>query len=340
MIKKLFILTIALGLIASCGPKNGDGGSKTLKEVQSRGILRCGVSQGLPGFSNADDQGQWSGLDVDFCRAVAAAVLGDSSKVEFKPLSAKVRFTALSSGEVDVLSRNTTWTFDRDTSLGINFVGVNYYDGQGFMVRKSLGIKDGLQLGGASVCTNTGTTTELNATDYFTSNKLKHKLIAFEKADEVVAAYDKGRCDVYTTDRSGLAAQKTKLSNPSEHVVLPNTISKEPLGPAVRQGDDGWANLARWVLNAMIVSEELGVNSSNVASLRDNSENPEIQRLLGQSGDLSQNIGLNPDWAYNIISQVGNYQESFDRNINPIGLSRGINRLWNKGGILYAPPFR
>ena len=341
MIKKLLILVIGLSLIASCTKKKTSSNeSQTLKDVKDRGILRCGVSQGLPGFSNVDDQGKWSGIDVDFCRAMAAAIFGDAEKVEYKPLSAKVRFTALTSGEIDVLPRNTTWTFSRDTGLGINFVGVNYYDGQGFMVRKSLNVSNALQLDGASVCTNTGTTTELNVADFFRANNLRHSLVAFEKSDEVVAAYDKGRCDVYTTDRSGLASQRTKLANPNDHIVLPNVISKEPLGPAVRQGDDLWGNLARWVLNAMISAEELGISSSNVDDMSSGSNNQEVQRLLGNSGSLSKNIQLEPKWAYNIIKQVGNYGEGYEKHISPLGLSRGVNNLWINGGILYSPPFR
>ena len=314
--------------------------AQTLKEVKKRGKVKCAVSQGLPGFSAVDDKGNWTGLDVDYCRAVAAAIFGNADKVDFKPTSAKVRFTALTSGEVDILARNTTWTFDRDTSLGIQFVGVNYYDGQGFMVRKSLGVRDGLELDGAAVCTNTGTTTELNATDFFRSNNLNFKLVAFEKADEVVAAYDAGRCDVYTTDRSGLAAQATKLAKPNDHIVLPNTISKEPLGPSVRQGDDEWENLARWVLNALIVAEELGINSTNVAKIRKESKNPEIKRFLGVEGSFHKNIGVDKNWSFNIIKQVGNYAETYEKHITPLGLARGVNNLWTNGGILYAPPIR
>jgi general L-amino acid transport system substrate-binding protein len=336
MIKKILLLASSFILT---GALSGVLTADTLDQVKKRGKVRCAVSQGLPGFSVVDDKGNWTGIDVDYCRAVAAAIFGDDKKVDYKPTSAKVRFTTLTSGEVDILSRNTTWTFDRDTSLGLNFVGVNYYDGQGFMVRKSLGVKDGLELDGAAVCTNTGTTTELNATDFFRSNNLKFKLVAFEKADEVVAAYDAGRCDVYTTDRSALAAQATKLSKPKDHVVLPNTISKEPLGPAVKQGDDEWTNLTRWVLNATIVAEELGINSKNVSRMK-KSKNPEIQRLLGVSGELHKNIGLDKDWAYNIIKLVGNYGESYEEHITPLGLARGVNRLWTKGGILYAPPIR
>jgi general L-amino acid transport system substrate-binding protein len=314
----------------------------TLDDVKGKGFIQCGVSQGLPGFSNPDDQGNWTGIDVDFCRAMGAAVFGDADAVKYTPLSAKVRFTALQSGEIDVLARNTTWTFTRDNALGLEFVGVNYYDGQGFMVRKGLGITSALELGGASVCTNTGTTTELNVADYFRANNLQYEVVAFEKADEVVAAYGAGRCDVWTTDRSGLAANRVKLPNPNDHVVLPETISKEPLGPVVRHGDNQWGDIARWTLNAMIVAEELGVSSANVDSMR-SSDNPEIKRLLGREGDFGQAIGITNDWAYNIVKLVGNYEEVYERNVGPntpLRLVRGLNALWTDGGILYAPPIR
>ena len=317
----------------------GAAHAATLDDIKKAGALKCGVSQGLPGFSNPDDKGSWTGIDVDYCKALAAAVLGDANKVKYVPLSAKVRFTALQSGEIDVLSRNTTWTFTRDTNLGIDFVGVLYYDGQGFMVRKKLGVKSALELSGAAVCTNTGTTTELNLADYFKSNGMKYKVVAFESSNEVIAAYDAGRCDVHTTDRSGLAAQRTKTKNPAEHMVLPETISKEPLGPAVRQGDDQFANLARWVLNALIIAEELGVSSKNVDQMA-SSKNPEVQRMLGVTGKYGEYIGLDAKWAARAIKAVGNYSEMYDRNVTPLGLARGVNKLWNKGGILYAPPFR
>ncbi len=317
----------------------GAAHAATLDDVKKAGVLKCGVSQGLPGFSNPDDKGSWTGIDVDYCKALAAAVLGDASKVKYVPLSAKVRFTALQSGEVDVLSRNTTWTFTRDTNLGINFSGVLYYDGQGFMVRKKLGVKSARELSGAAVCTNTGTTTELNVADYFKANGMQYKVVAFEQSNEVVAAYDAGRCDVYTTDRSGLAAQRTKMKNPDEHMVLPEIISKEPLGPAVRQGDDQFGNIARWVLNALIIAEELGVSSSNVDAMM-SSKNPETQRLLGVKGKYGEYIGLDAQWAARAIKAVGNYGEMYARNVTPLGLARGVNNLWNKGGILYAPPFR
>jgi general L-amino acid transport system substrate-binding protein len=326
----------ALGLAAS------GASAATLDDVKAKGFVQCGSSQGVPGFSHPDDQGNWSGIDVDVCRAVAAAIFGDPTAVKYTPLSAKERFTALQSGEIDLLSRNTTWTMGRDTSLGLNFAGVNYYDGQGFMVRKSLGVGSALELSGASVCTNTGTTTELNVADFFRQNNMEYEIVAFEKTDEVVAAYDAERCDVYTTDQSGLYANRLKLTNPDDHIVLPEIISKEPLGPVVRQGDDQWFNIVKWTLNAMINAEEFGVTSANVDEMK-NSDNPEIKRLLGTEGAFGEGIGLGNEWAYNIIKAVGNYGESFDRNIGPdteIGIARGQNALWSKGGILYAPPVR
>ncbi len=335
--KKLYITMAAAAAVALIGTNAAN--AATIDEIKKNGVLKCGVSQGLPGFSNPNDKGEWSGIDVDYCKALAAAVLGDASKVKFVPLSAKVRFTALQSGEIDILSRNTTWTLTRDTSLGINFVGVLYYDGQGFMVRKKLGVKSAKQLSGAAICTNTGTTTELNITDYFRTNNMKYKVVAFENSNEVVAAYDAGRCDVFTTDRSGLAAERSKLKDPDANIVLPEIISKEPLGPAVRQGDDQFANLARWVLNALVTAEELGVTSKNADEMR-NSKNPEIKRLLGTQGDFGKAMGVDKDWAYRAIKQVGNYAEVYDRNVKPLGLERGLNALWNKGGLLYSPPFR
>jgi general L-amino acid transport system substrate-binding protein len=315
----------------------------TLEDVRAKGFIQCGVSQGLPGFSNPDDQGNWTGIDVDLCRAVAAAVFGDANAVKYTPLSAKQRFTALSSGEIDILSRNTTWTMTRDTQLGLNFAGVNYYDGQGMMVPTALGVNSATELDGANICTNTGTTTELNITDYFRANGMSFNLVAFEKADEVVAAYDAGRCDVYTTDRSGLAAQRTKLTNPDNHKVLPEIISKEPLGPVVRQGDDHWFNIVRWSLNAMINAEEMGITSANINKLTYNDKTPAEARFIGTEGKFGEELGLANDWAYKIISQVGNYAESYDRNVGPntpLKLDRGVNALWSQGGILYAAPIR
>ncbi|MCF1503089.1 amino acid ABC transporter substrate-binding protein [Afifella sp. H1R] len=314
----------------------------TLDDVKAKGSVQCGVSQGLPGFSNPDAQGNWSGLDVDTCKAIAAAIFGNGDAAKFTPLSAKERFTALQSGEVDVLTRNTTWTMSRDTDLGLNFTGVNYYDGQGFMVPKDLGVSSALELSGASVCTNTGTTTELNVADYFRSHDMDYEVVAFEKADEVVAAYDAGRCDVYTTDQSGLYAQKLKLTNPDDHVILPEIISKEPLGPAVRQGDDQWFNVVKWTLFALINAEELGVTQDNVDEMK-NSDNPSIKRLLGTEGSFGESIGLDKEWAVNAIKAVGNYGEMFNRNVGPdteLGIDRGLNKLWSDGGLQYAPPVR
>ena len=314
---------------------------ETLDAVKSKGFVQCGVSQGLPGFSNPDDQGDWTGLDVEFCRAVAAAILDDPEAAKFTPLSAKVRFTALTSGEIDILARNTTWTMSRDTDFG-EFIGVNYYDGQGFMVPIALGVSSAEELDGAAVCTNTGTTTELNVADYFRARGMDYTVVAFEKADEVVAAYDAGRCDVYTTDRSGIAAQRTKLSKPDDHVVLPEQISKEPLGPLVRSGDSEWGDIARWTLNCMINAEEAGITSENVEEMM-SSENPDIARILGADGDLGSKIGLDNAFCAQVVKHVGNYGESYDRNVGPdtpLKLERGLNALWSDGGVLYAPPMR
>jgi len=316
--------------------------SKTLNITQKKGFVRCGVSHGLPGFSNADAAGNWTGIDVDVCRAVAAAVLGDANKVKFTPLSAKERFTALTSGEIDILARNTTWTLSRDADIGLTVVGVNFYDGQGFMVRKDSGITSTSQFkNGISACTNIGTTTELNMRDFFNSQGISYTPVAGDPADEVVAAYDAGRCDTYTTDKSGLAAQRTKMSNPDDHMVLPETISKEPLGPVVRQGDSVWEDIVRWSLNTMIEAEEYGVNSAN-ADMMKTSENPQIKRLVGAEGEMGAAFGLDNEWNLRIIKQVGNYGESYKRNIADTGIlpDRGPNELWTKGGILYVPPSR
>jgi len=339
---KRTLLSLALGTAVSlAGISAASAG--TLDDVKSKGFIQCGVSQGLIGFSNPDDKNNWTGLDVDFCRAVAGAVFGDGQKVKFTPLSAKERFTALQSGEIDILSRNTTWTMGRDTSLGLVFAGVTYYDGQGFMVKKSLGIDSSLKLDGASVCTQTGTTTELNLADYFRANNMKYEVVAFEKGDEVVAAYDSGRCDVFTTDQSGLYAERLKLKNPDENVVLPEIISKEPLGPVVRQGDDAWFNVVKWTYFALVNAEEMGVTAANTGDMMSNSTDPGVRRLLGVEGDFGKNIGLENNWAANAIKAVGNYGEMFDRNVGPntnLKIERGVNALWNKGGIQYAPPVR
>ena len=338
---KKAIVSAALGA-AALGLAVSGAAAATLDDVKAKGFVQCGVSQGLAGFSNPDEKGNWTGLDVDLCRALGAAIFGDSTKVKYTPLSAKERFTALQSGEIDILSRNTTWTATRDTSLGLNFAGVNYYDGQGFMVRKELGIKSALELSGASICTNTGTTTELNVADYFRANKMEYEIVAFEKADEVVSAYDSGRCDVYTTDQSGLYSQRLKLTNPGDHIVLPEIISKEPLGPVVRQGDDQWFNLVKWTHFAMVNAEEMGITSANVDEKK-GGDDPAIKRVLGTEGAFGEALGVGNDWAYNIIKQVGNYSESFERNVGPstpLAIARGVNDLWSKGGLQYAPPIR
>jgi len=314
----------------------------TLAQVKSKGVVTCGVGPGLAGFGIPDAQGNWTGLDVDLCRGVAAAIFNDASKVKFVPLSSKDRFTALQSGEVDLLSRNTTWTMSRDTSLGLNFAGVNYYDGQGFMVRKKLGVDSALKLAGASVCTQQGTTTELNLADYFRANKMKYEVVAFASADETIKAYESGRCDAFTTDSSGLYAERLKLQVPDDHIVLPEIISKEPLGPVVRHGDDVWLDLVKWTHNAMLNAEELGVTKANVDDML-KSDNPEIKRLVGTEGKFGEAIGLTNDWSYRIIKLVGNYGESFERNVgsgSQLKIARGLNALWTKGGLQYAPPIR
>ncbi|ESR23340.1 amino acid ABC transporter substrate-binding protein [Lutibaculum baratangense] len=334
---KLFVAVMgaAFGVTAAAS-------AATLDDVKSNGRLSCGVSTGLAGFSAPNDAGEWSGLDVDYCRAIAAAVFDDPEAVSYVPLTAKERFTALQSGEVDVLSRNTTWTMSRDTQLGLNFAGVNYYDGQGFMVPKELGVSSALELSGASVCVQTGTTTELNLTDYFRANSMDYNPVAFERLEDVNTAYSSGRCDVYTTDASGLYSIRLTLPSPDDHMVLPEIISKEPLGPAVRQGDDQWFSVVKWVHYALLNAEELGVTSENVEEMT-SSENPDIRRLLGAEGNFGESIGLEADWAVRVIKHVGNYGELFDRNVGPdtpLGIARGLNALWTEGGIQYAPPVR
>ncbi len=332
----VFTLAVAAGLTAQVAS------AQTLKTIKDRGLLSCGVSQGLPGFSSPDDKGNWTGLDVDICRAIAAAVFNDPSKIKFVPLSAKDRFTALQSGEIDVLSRNTTWTLSRDTSLGANFTGVTYYDGQGFMVKKSLKVNSALELNSASVCVQTGTTTEQNLADYFKGNNMKYEVIAFGTNDEAVKAYESGRCDVFTNDVSGLYADRLKLANTADHVVLPEVISKEPLGPMVRHGDDQWFDIVKWTLYALITAEELGITQKNVDEMA-KSTKPEMKRVFGTDGNLGEQLGLTKDWVTRIVKAVGNYGETFDRNVGAgsrLGIARGINALWNKGGIQYAPPIR
>ena len=315
--------------------------SQTLKAVQDRGVLLCGVSQGVQGFSSADEKGNWTGLDVDVCRAIAAAVLNDPTKVKFVPLAATERFKALQSNAIDVLSRNTTWTLERDTRQGV-FAGVTYYDGQGFLVKKSLKVNSALELSGASVCVQKGTTTEQNLADYFNGNNMKYDLVAFTGTDETVKAYESGRCDVFTSDVSQLYAQRLTLSNPADHVVLPEVISKEPLGPMVRHGDEQWFSIVKWTLFAMINAEELGVTQKNV-DVMVKSDKPDLKRAFGTDGNLGAELGLSKDWFYRIVKAVGNYGESYDRNVgvaSKLQIARGLNQLWNKGGIQYAPPIR
>lgn len=316
--------------------------AQTLNQVKQRGVLNCGSNTGLAGFGVPDAQGTWAGLDVDYCRAISAAIFNDPAKVKFIPLSSKDRFTALQSGEVDVLVRNSTWTMSRDTALGIMFGAVNYYDGQGFMIRKKLNVTSALQLNGASVCTQQGTTTELNLADFFRANKLKYEVVAFATSDETIKAYDSGRCDVFTTDASGLYAERLKLTAPDDHIVLPEIISKEPLGPSTRNNDTAWFNLVKWVHFAMVNAEELGVTKANVDTML-KSDNPEIKRLLGTEGKFGESLGLTPDWAVRIIKHVGNYGESFEANVGAgsrLKIARGQNALWTKGGLQYAPPVR
>jgi len=338
---KRAIATIAFGLAASV-LATAASAQATLANVKQKGFLNCGANTGLAGFGVPDAQGNWTGLDVDYCRAIAAAIFDDPTKVRFIPLSAKDRFTALQSGEVDVLVRNTTWTMSRDTQLGLDFAGINYYDGQGFMVRKKLGVSSAKQLDGASVCTQQGTTTELNLADFFRANNLKYEVVAFAGSDETFDAYVTGRCDAFTTDASGLYAMRLKASNPDEHMVLPEIISKEPLGPSVRQGDAQWEDIVRWTHFALLNAEELGVTKANVDQMK-TSTNPEIKRLVGTEGNFGESIGLTQDWAYRIIKHLGNYGELFEKNVgsgSPLKIQRGQNALWTKGGLQYAPPVR
>jgi general L-amino acid transport system substrate-binding protein len=331
-----------LALAAALGLGADPAASQTLNTVKSRGMLNCGANGTLAGFGLPDAQGNWTGLDVDFCRAVAAAIFNDPTKVKFSPLTAKDRFTALQSGEVDVLARNTTWTSSRDTALGLNFTGINYYDGQAFMVRKSIKVNSALELNDASVCVQQGTTTELNLADYFRANRMKFKSVTFATSNEALKAYDSARCDAYTTDASGLYAERLRLATPNDHIVLPEIISKEPLGPAVRHGDDQWFDIVKWVHFAMITAEELGITKANVDE-QQKSDNPEVKRLLGSEGKHGEALGLTNDWAYRMIKHVGNYGEIFERNVgqgSPLKIARGLNALWTKGGLQYAPPIR
>ncbi len=339
MKRGLAILVACVILLAIAVPA---ARADTLAEVKARGAVRCGVNPGMAGFAFLDNAGVWRGFDVDLCRAVASAVFGDPGRARFIPVSAKERFTALQAGEIDVLIRNTTWTLTRDTALGFDFAGINFYDGQGFMVRRDLGVAHAEELAGATLCVTSGSTTELNVADFFRSRGLAYQIVTYEKLDEVVRAYDSGRCDAYADDLSALAAQSRKLRDAGAHVILPEIISKEPLGPVVRHGDNRWADIVRWTLNAMILAEELGVRSDNVEAMR-TSSNPEIRRLLGIDGAAGAQLGLSRDWARDIIRHVGNYGESYARNFGPgsgLDLPRRLNRLWRDGGLIFAPPIR
>lgn len=333
------ILAAALFALA---PLSISAHAGTLEQVKARGAVKCGVSQGVPGLSFPDASGNWTGLDADYCKALALATLGDATKVLFMPLASMDRFAALQSGEVDVLVRSVTWTISRDASLGFNFRAVNFYDGQGFLVRKSANIKGANELSGASICVPAGTTTEQNTADYFRANNMKYDLATFGNFEEATKAYEGGRCDSLTADRSQLAGQRTKLTQPDEHVILPDIISKEPIGPVVRQGDEQWFDIVTWVHFAMVSAEELGIRSDNVDDKK-KSDNPEIRRLLGLEGKTGELLGLSNDWAYKIIKTVGNYGQSYDRNLGPsskIQIERGLNNLWTKGGLQYSPPIR
>ena len=339
------ILAGVLGVAAFAVTASAASGA-TLDDVKAKGFIQCGVNTGTAGFSAPNDKGEYAGIDADFCRAVAAAVFGDGTKVKFTPLNAKERFTALQSGEVDLLSRNTTWTINRDTALGLNFTGVTYYDGQGFMInaKKLPGVNSALQLSGAAICVQSGTTTELNLADYFKANKMEYSPVVFESLAETELAYDAGRCDVYTTDQSGLYGTRLKLSAPDDHIVLPEIISKEPLGPAVRQGDDQWFDIVKWTYYALLNAEELGITQANVEEMK-SSENPEIKRVLGVEADtkIGTDLGLTNEWVVNIVKAVGNYGEMFERNVgqdSPLKIARGVNNLWTKGGLQYGMPIR
>ena len=335
--KRLLVLfAIAAALLAQ------SASAQTLQAVKQRGNLICGTNGELPGFGFPDAQGNWTGIDVDVCRAIAAAILNDAKKVKFVPLSAKDRFTALQSGEIDVLVRNTSWTSSRDSGLGLVFAGINYYDGQGFMVRKSLKVTSALQLGGASICVGQGTTTELNLSDYFRAHNMQIKTVTFATANKTIKAYEAGRCDVFTSDVSQLYAERLKLANPADHVVLPEVISKEPLGPMVRHGDDQWFDIVKWTLFAMVDAEELGITQKNVDEMA-KSDKPELKRAFGTDGNLGEQLGLTKDWVSRIVKATGNYGESFERNVgsgSKLQIARGLNNLWNKGGIQYSPPIR
>jgi len=332
------LVTVVLGTVLALASTAAFAQQSTLDLVRARGHLVCGVNNGLPGFGYLDSDGRWSGFDIDYCRAVAAAVLGDPNAVEFVPLTAAERFIALQTGEIDVLIRNATWTLVRDTDLGLNFAPVTFFDGQGFMVPVDLGVTDLEDLAGASVCVTSGTTTELNLADAFRARGLPFTPVVFEEIDTVYRAYEQGRCDAVTSDKSQLAGRRAIMADPEAHVILDVTISKEPLAPVVRHGDDRWYDVVSWVVYATFFAEEKGITSENVAAFA--SPDPDVQRFLGQTGGLGAMLGLSNDWAVKVIQAVGNYAEIFARNLGPLGLPRGLNRQWTDGGLLYAMPFR
>lgn len=335
--------SVVFGALTAATLAAGAAAAGTVDDVKARGKLNCGVTTGLVGFAAPNAEGEWEGFDVAVCRAVAAAVLGDASAVEFVPTTGKTRFTALASGEIDMLARNTTWTFSRDVDLKFEFTGVNYYDGQGFMVPKALGVTSAKELDGATVCIQTGTTTELNLADFFRANNISYEPVPIETNGEAQQQYLAGACDVYTTDASGLAATRATFENPGDHMLLPEIVSKEPLGPLVRHGDNEWGDIVRWTLNALVTAEELGVTSANIAELSKGTNNPEINRLLGTEGTLGEMLGLDAEWARRAVGVAGNYGEIFEANIGestPIGLARGLNAQWKDGGLMYSPPFR
>lgn len=338
MNKSVFFGALTVAGLAAVAASAG-----TLDDVKARGKLNCGVTTGLVGFAAPDASGRWEGFDVAVCRAVAAAVLGDQDAVEFVPTTGKTRFTALASGEIDMLARNTTWTLSRDVDLKFDFVGVNYYDGQGFLVPKSLGVSSAKEMDGATVCIQTGTTTELNLADFFRANNMSYEPVPIETNAEAQQQYLAGACDVFTTDASGLAATRAAFESPDDHILLPEIISKEPLGPLVRHGDNEWGDIVRWTLNALISAEELGITSANMAEMSGGTNNPEINRILGSEGNMGEMLGLDADWAARAIAVGGNYGEVFEKNIGEktaIGLARGLNAQWTDGGLLYSPPFR
>jgi general L-amino acid transport system substrate-binding protein len=340
---RLALVPLAASLALTLGVATPALAGKTLDAVKARGEVICGVNTSAPGFSSTDSKGRWQGLDVDTCRAVAAAVLGSGEKVKFVPLNSQQRFAALQSGEIDILSRNTTWTLTRDASLGIVFAGINYYDGQGFMVPKKLKIDSAKKLNNATVCVQAGTTSEKNVADYFLANGMKYKSVVFDTAEAIQSAFFAGRCQVYTTDMSDLAGARTQTSKPDDYAILPEIVSKEPLGPAVRRGDDDWFQIVRWSLFVLIEAEEAKLTQANVDKMKAESKDPAVQRLLGVTEDTGKLLGLDKEWAYRIVKQVGTYGESFERNMgpkSPLGLPRGVNKLWNQGGLMYSPPVR